>query len=280
MIWLAMTTGTRRGELCALRWNVLDLGNSVVTIKTSIGQNGTQTWEKDTKTHQQRRITLDGNTAMLLRAYQRQCEVTAASLGLTIPPDSRVFSTSPDHTTWIRPSSITPRYSRMCTRLGWDMHIHQLRHYSATELISAGVDVRTVAGRLGHGGGGSTTLRVYSAWVSESGQKAAGAFTVRMSAPPIGINEGPPDLLAAASLSDGPASPYERIAADLRGAIMCGALGPGDLMPTVEQLRDRYQVSAGTANRTVGVLKAAGLVTASRGRRATVTDSTSSAPAP
>ncbi len=28
-----------------------------------------------------------------------------------------------------------------------------LRHYSATELIAAGVDVRTFAGRLGHGGG-------------------------------------------------------------------------------------------------------------------------------
>jgi site-specific recombinase XerD len=45
----------------------------------------------------------------------------------------------------------------MCTRIGWDMHIHQLRHYSATELIAAGVDVRTFAGRLGHGGGGTTT---------------------------------------------------------------------------------------------------------------------------
>jgi len=272
MIWLAMTTGARRGELCALRWDRLELNNSVVTIKTSIGQNGKQTWEKDTKTHQQRRITLDENTVMLLRAYRQQCEVAAASLGMTIPPDGRVFSASIDHTTWLRPSSITQRYSRMCARLGWDMHIHQLRHYSATELISAGADVRTVAGRLGHGGGGSTTLRVYSAWVSESDQKAAGVFTVRMPPPPIGIDKGTPDLLAAAPVPEGPASPYAQIAADLRGAIMCGALKSGDLLPTVEQLKGRYQVSAGTANRAVGVLKAAGLVAASRGRRATVTD--------
>src|SRR5262249_2388098 len=33
-------------------------------------------------------------------------------------------------------------------------------HYSATELVAAGVDVRTVAGRLGQSGGGTTTLRV------------------------------------------------------------------------------------------------------------------------
>ena len=75
----------------------------------------------------------------------------------------------------------------MCARLGWEMNLHQLRHYSATELIAAGVDVRTVAGRLGHGGGGATTLRVYSAWMSEADQKAAGTFTVRMPAPPLAL---------------------------------------------------------------------------------------------
>ncbi|MBN9102355.1 MAG: tyrosine-type recombinase/integrase [Pseudonocardia sp.] len=276
MIWLAMTTGARRGELCALRWSLVDLDNSVVTIKTSIGQNGKQTWEKNTKTHQQRRITLDENTVMLLRAYRQQCEVIARSLGLTIPPDGRVFSAAPDHTTWLRPSSITQRYSRMCARLGWDMHIHQLRHYSATELISAGVDVRTVAGRLGHGGGGSTTLRVYSAWVSESDQKAAGAFTVRMPAPPIGLGKGPSSLSEAYPPRDS-ASPYEQIAADLRGAITCGALRVGELLPTVEQLKDRYQVSSGTASRAIAVLKDAGLVTASRGRRASVAEQSESA---
>jgi hypothetical protein len=37
--------------------------------------------------------------------------------------------------------------------------LHSLRHYSATELIAAGTDVRTVAGRLGHGSGGATTQR-------------------------------------------------------------------------------------------------------------------------
>jgi integrase len=52
----------------------------------------------------------------------------------------------------------------MCERLGIGSHLHALRHYSATELLAAGVDLRTVAGRLGHAGGGTTTLRVYAAW--------------------------------------------------------------------------------------------------------------------
>jgi integrase len=59
-----------------------------------------------------------------------------------------------------------------------------LRHYSATKLITAGVDVRTVAGRLGHSGGGTTTLRIYSVWVSESDQRAATSLFAQMPARP------------------------------------------------------------------------------------------------
>lgn len=68
----------------------------------------------------------------------------------------------------------------MATEAGVKTHIHALRHYSATELLTAGVDLRTVAGRLGHGGGGATTLRVYAAWVAASDRKAAEILGSRM----------------------------------------------------------------------------------------------------
>ena len=84
-----------------------------------------------------------------------------------------MFSTEIDGSAHLKPDSVTQRYGRLAARLGIKTTIHKLRHYSATELIAAGVDVRTVAGRLGHGGGGSTTLKVYAAWLSESDQRAA-----------------------------------------------------------------------------------------------------------
>jgi integrase len=68
----------------------------------------------------------------------------------------------------------------MAKRLGIRTHLHALRHYSATELQTAGVDLRTVAGRLGHGGGGSTTLRVYAAWVAASERKVAELLRSRL----------------------------------------------------------------------------------------------------
>jgi DNA-binding transcriptional regulator YhcF (GntR family) len=254
-----------------MRWDLLDLDRSVLTIRSSIAQQGTRTWEKATKTHQQRRIALDDNTVALLRAYREQCEQNALTIDTTLASDSRIFSGSVDHSTWLRPSSVSNRYARMCNRLGWDMNIHQLRHYSATELVSAGVDVRTVAGRLGHGGGGSTTLRTYSAWVSEADQRAAKRAGVRMpSLPPLQRSGSSVDQSEKGQSTRSDASPYRRIAADLRAAITCGALNHGDPLPTISTLRQRYGVSTGTASRAISLLKEERLARVSRGRRATV----------
>ena len=269
LVWLALMTGARRGELCALAWDRLDFATAALTIRSSIAQTGSKTWEKQTKTHQQRRITLDDGTLALLRGYQQRCAEQAEALGFKLPTVGRIFSPSADGSAWLKPDTVGQRYTRMCARLGWDMNIHQLRHYSATELITAGVDVRTVAGRLGHGGGGATTLRVYSAWVSEADQRAAGMLAGRMPELPAGMGQGQTMLPAQRSASD-ESSPYRRIADDLRSAIRCGVLSPGDPLPAMADLATRYGVAVSTAHRAIAELSAEGLVQASRGKRARV----------
>ena len=74
----------------------------------------------------------------------------------------------------------SPTRPTKAERLKIKTYIHALRHYSATELLTAGIDLRAVAGRLGHGGGGATTLRVYAAWVAASDRKAAEILGSRM----------------------------------------------------------------------------------------------------
>jgi integrase len=183
LVWLAMVIGARRGELCGLRWRHVDLTAGVLTVRQSQGQLAGRQWEKDTKTHQTRRVALDPETIQLLTEHHGRCATRAKALDVDLDEDAFVFSGAPDGSTPLRPDSITQRYGRLAKRLGIKTHLHALRHYSATELIAAGVDPRTVAGRLGHSGGGSTTLRVYSAWVSEADQRAAVTLARRLPRP-------------------------------------------------------------------------------------------------
>jgi site-specific recombinase XerD len=58
-----------------------------------------------------------------------------------------------------------------------------MRGCTATELLAAGADLRTVAGRLGHSDGGATTLRVYAGRVAEADRRAANLLASLMPAP-------------------------------------------------------------------------------------------------
>jgi integrase len=263
LIWLTMVTGARRGELCGIRWRHVNPDAGVLEVERSIGQRGGRTWEKDTKAHQQRRIALDPETIVLLTEHRRRCAARAAALDLELPEDAFVFSLAPDGSTHLLPDSVGQRYGKLAKRLGINSTIHKLRHYSATELITAGVDIRTVAGRLGHGGGGTTTLRVYTAWVSESDQRASTALFSRMPARPAPAAQ-------AVAPTDVPRYPYEQVAAALREAIEAGVFPLGDLLPTVKDLGTTHGVSAGTAQRAVSLLKRWGYVEVSAGLGARV----------
>ena len=96
----------------------------------------------------------------------------------------QLFSYALLHDRPCNPDAVSHRYTGMCAKLGIDSHLHALRHYTATELITAGVDLRAVAGRLGHDGGGATTLRVYTARVSEADRRAAQILGSRLPRPP------------------------------------------------------------------------------------------------
>lgn len=184
LVWLVMVTGLRRAELLALRWHHIDLTAGMLGIRRNYVRSRGRAIEKDTKTHQMRRIALDAATVEVLVEHRQRYEELARQVQIEPSDNAYVFSYKPAHDGPCDPSSVTHRYSKMCRELGIDSHLHALRHYSATELLTAGVDLRTVAGRLGHGGGGATTLRVYAAWVGESDRRAAEILGSRVKRPP------------------------------------------------------------------------------------------------
>lgn len=183
LVWLVMVTGLRRGELLALRWSDLDLETGMLNVRRGYVRLARQSIEKDTKTHRMRRIALDPETVAVLAEHRARYEARCAASDVVPRSNAFLFSYRPDADQPCDPSGVTHRYARLCARLGLDSHLHALRHYSATELLTAGVDLRTVAGRLGHGGGGATTLRVYAAWVDEADRRAAHLLGSRMKRP-------------------------------------------------------------------------------------------------
>jgi integrase len=173
LLWLAATTGARRGELCALRWSNVNLDAGELLIMRSLIVRGGQLLEKDTKTHAARRIALFDDSVALLDEHWRRCAQRAEMCGATLTADAYVFSFDPAGRHPMNPDSVTHRFGRLAKQLGLRARLHDLRHYAATQLIAGGVDVRTVSGRIGHAGGGATTLRVYTHFQAAADRRAA-----------------------------------------------------------------------------------------------------------
>jgi len=173
LLWLAATTGARRGELCALRWSGVDLDAAELVVARSLIVRGGQLVEKDTKTHAARRIALSDDSLVLLEEHQRRCGQRAQACGAELVPEAYVFSFDPASRHPMNPDSVTHRFGRLAKQLGLHVRLHDLRHYAATQLIAGGVDVRTVSGRIGHAGGGATTLKVYTHFQAAPDRRAA-----------------------------------------------------------------------------------------------------------
>lgn len=108
-VWLAMTSGARRGELCALRRSHYDPATGVLRVPSSIGGRRAALSEKDTKTHQQRRVALDTETrAVLVQHIERQ-DAAAAGLGFAIPSEAFLSSLDPDCVEPLVPDFVSQR---------------------------------------------------------------------------------------------------------------------------------------------------------------------------
>jgi integrase len=196
-LFLDAETGARRGELSALRFS--DFGDRNLRIARTLvvglltedakraydghiwpsawrrGDRRTALIEKDNPKNENsiRTIALTPATVDLIRQQRSRLVERAVAAGTTFVTDAFVFPTSIDGTKPLRPELWTRRFAQLRDDASLEVRLHDVRHFVATTLLTSGVDLATVAGRLGHGSGGKTTLAIYSHFLTEPDRLAA-----------------------------------------------------------------------------------------------------------
>ncbi len=159
--------------MVALRWRNVAFEEGVLSIERGMVFGPDGLVEKDTKTHAVRRVALDAGTLAALDAHRELMDARAETCGVSLVEDAFVFSNSPDGSAPWFPDSVSCSFKRLCVPEGLhDVRLRDLRHFVATQLLGAGVDVRTVAGRLGHRNA-ATTLNVYAHFLEQTDRAAA-----------------------------------------------------------------------------------------------------------
>lgn len=164
MIILLIYTGLRRGELCGLEWQDIDVeARSMRVVRSSqyIGNGEVITKEPKTRAGV-RKLTLSHTACRLLQEYRQWQEERKEELGDRWVENGRLF------TQWdgkpIHPQTISGWFAKFLKKHEGELpkvRLHSLRHSNATLLIAEGTDICTVSQRLGHAQT-STTLNVYA----------------------------------------------------------------------------------------------------------------------
>lgn len=148
MVMLSLSTGTRHGEICGLKWDKID--DNVISVHRSLSQVGAELVLKKPKSEKSyRKVTVGPKMLAELRAqrarqakdklsarelYHDQGSVFADPLGEPILP--------PTYTQWFGRTVKGTKFS--------GLNVHALRRSCASQLIGRGINIKTVSERLGH----------------------------------------------------------------------------------------------------------------------------------
>lgn len=148
---LAATTGARRSQLLALRWNDVDLERGARSFTRALVEGPDGPVLAPTKTGRTYRVELDRVTSNALAEHHATAESDGSSF---------VFRHA-DGRPWL-PNYVTKRFIAARTHAGLArFRLHDLRHFMATQMLEAGVSIAIVSQRLSHARA-STTLNVYA----------------------------------------------------------------------------------------------------------------------
>lgn len=172
LAWLALNTGLRVGEACALRRSDFR-GHGALHVAGTVTEAGGVHRQPTTKGKQSRNVAL---TKSVVADVARHLAWEGQWLGEPASSGSALPLATPDGS-WMRPTTVGRAFRAICDDYGLpdEATFHTLRHTHATWLLAEGVDVKTVSERLGHRDP-SMTQRIYGHVLPGRDQGAADLF--------------------------------------------------------------------------------------------------------
>ena len=156
-VWICYYTGCRRGEVAHLRWRDITYGQggagSFATITGAIGEGKGGSYEKGTKSGEERVVPLPDALVSLLR--RRQSAMVDECVYAGIAFDSGMFVCGEIDGRWMNPYRLTKWWSahrtewRLMGVQGKPPVLHDLRHTYATIAVR-NMDPKTAQSILGH----------------------------------------------------------------------------------------------------------------------------------
>ena len=163
LLLLELSTGLRRGEICALKWDDLNLKTGTLKVERQVHRvNGELVVSQPKTKASNRSIILPPPVLAVLKAYKK-----SATTQWMFP--SPVKEDSPQDPTAVRKRLSTILKRAECKHI----RFHDLRHTFATASLEHGMDVKTLSTIIGHVSS-STTLNIY-AHVTDEMQRTAAA---------------------------------------------------------------------------------------------------------
>lgn len=162
---IALHTGMRRGEICALRWQDVDLDSGVLWVKRSVGIAKGGPYIKESKTGRSRDVALTPTLVSKLKEW-RAVQAPGCTYVIGDPlgfADPQLLTK--EWTMFARQFNVRGIEGRHCT-------FHDLRHTWATAAVAAGIDIKTVSSNLGHANA-AMTLNIYASADPEAKRRAA-----------------------------------------------------------------------------------------------------------
>ena len=158
---IAFNTGMRRGEICALTWDKVDLVNNTITVDSNMIQHGKGTYELASPKTKASYRTIDIGQTLVNELKEKRKSQMENQMRYGRLYDKSNFVCTEENGTPVLPNTIKYKARLVQDKLHMNFNFHSLRHTHATMLLEAGEKMKVVSERLGHSRI-STTMDTYS----------------------------------------------------------------------------------------------------------------------